>query len=327
MIATSNVACPVCRSPVSGQPLYKYSAYQAATHFCPATRNKDRHRRLEAAIRKLWATDECVILRCDGCGFAFGQPLVAGDEEFYTILHEQRGYPSWRWDYDVANAHALGNLDGGKILDFGAGSGVFLKSLGPEWSCHAIESSATNCSTLRAAGIQVLADLESACQTQAGAFSAISMFQVLEHIADFRSVLLQCRRLISPSGVLIITVPDGDAMIRQTRLTGCHDMPPNHIAKWTQHSLYRALRDTGFTPQVVVKEPGSKNHLIGSIHLRLQAQATNPRSLAAHVYKVQNKRLRVALLALAAISALPPTLLHLRSLWEGGALAVVAAPA
>jgi SAM-dependent methyltransferase len=278
-------------------------------------------------IRNLWGGNDCIVLRCDDCGFAFGQPLVAGNEDFYTILHEQRGYPSWRWDYDVANIHALGGLNGGDILDFGAGTGVFLKSLGREWSCHAVESSVTNCSTLRAAGIQVLPNLESACHTHAGTFSVISTFQVLEHIADFRSVLFQFRRLIRPGGRLIITVPDGDAMIRQTRLTGCQDMPPNHIAKWTQRSLVRALRDTGFTPQVVVEEPGSRGHLIGSLHLRLQAQATNPRSLAAQIYRVQNKRMRAAMLALVAISLLPPTLLHAKALWKGGALAVVAAPA
>jgi SAM-dependent methyltransferase len=253
--------------------------------------------------------------------------LVAGNEQFYTILHEQRGYPSWRWDYDVANTHALSSLDGGHILDFGAGTGVFLKSLGREWSCHAVESSVTNCFTLREAGIQVFPDLEAACQTHAGAFNVISMFQVLEHIADFRSVLLQFRRLIRPGGLLIITVPDGDAMIRQTQLTGCHDMPPNHITKWTQQSLFRALRDAGFAPQVTVEEPGSSGHLLGSLHLRLQAQATNPRSLAAQIYRVQNKRMRAALLALVAISLLPTTLLHGKALWKGGALAVVAAPA
>ena len=83
-------------------------------------------------------------LRCRECGFGFGFPFVGGDEEFYSILHEQRGYPDWRWDYDVALSHALSRYAGGKILDVGAGVGKFLRRLGPAWDRYAVEASDLN---------------------------------------------------------------------------------------------------------------------------------------------------------------------------------------
>src|SRR5580765_7648164 len=96
------VYCPVCDSPCSDDPIYRYTVSEAAAHFCPRTRNADRNRRLAECIKRLWQGETCVIQRCRQCGFAFGYPFVGGDEEFYSILHEQKGYPAWRWDYDYA---------------------------------------------------------------------------------------------------------------------------------------------------------------------------------------------------------------------------------
>lgn len=75
----------------------------------------------------------------------------------------------------------------------------------------------------------MLSALEEAIVTEEGAFDVISLFQVLERIADFRGVLTRVNKLLRPGGKLVITVPGSDAMIRQERVTGCHDMPPNHI--------------------------------------------------------------------------------------------------
>src|SRR6266704_1242568 len=100
--SSQSVECPVCGSLCSGTGLYRYTVVEAAAHFCPRTRDADRHRRLQACIRRLWQGEECVILRCSACGFAFGHPFVGGDEEFYSILHEQKDYPAWRWDFDFA---------------------------------------------------------------------------------------------------------------------------------------------------------------------------------------------------------------------------------
>jgi hypothetical protein len=83
--------CPVCGVSCSESPLYRYTAAAAAAHFCPRTRDAGRNHRLEQSIRKLWQGETCVILRCKACTFTFGYPFVGGDEEFYSILHDQLG--------------------------------------------------------------------------------------------------------------------------------------------------------------------------------------------------------------------------------------------
>jgi len=137
-ITLNEVSCPVCHKHCDAKPLYRYTVFQAASHFCPPGRDASRYERLVTCIRRLWKGDECVILRCGNCGFSFGHPFVGGEHEFYRILHEQKGYPTWRWDYDVALAEALMKFPGGKVLDVGAGVGMFLRGLPDSWQPYEV---------------------------------------------------------------------------------------------------------------------------------------------------------------------------------------------
>jgi SAM-dependent methyltransferase len=322
-----HVSCPVCQSLCTDPPLSQYSVTEASAHFCPSTRDAERNARLQACIRRLWQGEECSILRCRECGFSFGHPFVGGDEEFYSILHEQKAYPGWRWDYDVALDTALKAKDGGRILEIGAGVGNFLKSLAQKWERFAVEASESNRLELEKAGIRVFRDLPATVMTEAGSFEVIVLFQVLEHIAEFKSILVQCRKLLKADGRLVITVPDADAMIRQERLTGHADMPPNHINKFTPQSLSRALLDAGFAPGPVIPEPSSWRNLKASLHMRVATDAAQEKTLAAQVYRIKNKRLRQPFLVLLGAPALLRLLPHVMKLQQGGAFAITASPA
>lgn len=316
-------SCPVCGSNCDDPPLYEYTAEEAAAHFCTPTRNSERNRRLKECILRLWQGSTCVILRCRECGFAFGSPFVGGDEEFYCLLHEQRGYPAWRWDYDIAITEAVNKFNGGRILDIGAGVGNFLKRLDRSWERYALEGSDLTRGDLESAGLRVFRDLGEAADLHAGEFQVITIFQVLEHLAEFELVLSQCRRLLGADGRLVVTVPDGDAMIRQECLTGCADMPPNHLSKWTPSSLGRILSSAGFEVGKVVAEPHSWRNVVAAIHLKVMADAAKGRPMSAQVYAIKNKRFRVFALAMLGVPAFVKLVRHLRPLSAGGAFAIV----
>ncbi|MBI1870496.1 MAG: class I SAM-dependent methyltransferase [Chlamydiae bacterium] len=319
----SDMLCPVCNTH-SFSILYQYTASQAATHFCSALRDADRNRRLEKSIRRLWNGKECRILQCGNCGFSFADPFVGGDEDFYSILYEEADYPAWRWDYDVALHEVLFLRKGGTILDIGAGFGKFLAHLSKEWQCYGVEASEVNRSRLETIGIKVFCDLSEAMQVKTGAFEVITLFQVLEHVSEFHKMLVDCRRLLCAGGQLVVTVPDGDAMIRQERITGCADMPPNHVCKWTPKSLTMALKEAGFVVQKIMVEPSSWRKVKGNVYLKICADAQKSHSLAAQIYRLRSRRLRAPLLACLGFSALLRMLPHVRNLRTGGAFAVVA---
>jgi SAM-dependent methyltransferase len=250
-------------------------------------------------------------------------PFIAGDEEFYGILHEQRGYPAWRWDYDLALEAALQPRGKGRILDVGAGSGIFLASLPGDWSVHAVEGSATTRAELTTSGIHVFSTLDEAASTARGTFHVITLFQVLEHLANFRETLLACKSLLVSGGTIVITVPEANAMRRQEEITGCADMPPNHICKWTPGSLALVLQDAGFRPGPPSFEPASIKSILGAIHLQILSDRRHGNSLANRVYRIEKRPLRVLLLGLLALPAFFRIMPHMGKLCRRTAFGMV----
>jgi SAM-dependent methyltransferase len=302
--STTTVACPVCGTVITDPPRRRFTAAQAAAHFCPRSRDAGRHDRLQRTVQRLWGGDEGLVFLCPTCSFGFAWPHVGGDEEYYGILHEQAGYPAHRWEYDWTVAHVLSRFPGGgTILDIGAGSGVFLRGLGPDWRALATEGSPATREILTRAGIGCFTDLTAALATHRGSCSVVTMFQVLEHIAGFRDVLAACHDLLRPGGMVVVSVPLGPDLFTQEDLTGCPDMTPNHVNKWSPEALARALHDAGFDPQSAVVAPLRLRNLTSRVELITRAQAArNPGSLAARAYALGNRQLRRG--ALAAISAL-----------------------
>ncbi|MEN3368668.1 MAG: hypothetical protein V7609_811 [Verrucomicrobiota bacterium] len=319
-----NMDCPVCGCPCHGVPSARYSIAKAAAHFCPPGRDLDRYNRLVECIDRLWNHRDCVVLHCPECGFGFGLPFRSGDEEFYGILHEEHSYPTWRWDYGLAMRLAIDRLGGGRILDVGAGTGAFLTSLPKTWAPHAIEGSDTIRTQLRSNEIIVFDNMQAAKEAVGGTVDVVTLFQVLEHIAEFREMLSDCRSLLRAGGILIVTVPEASAMLRQEKITGCADMPPNHINKWTTKSLAIALENAGFHPGEAFFEPVSLRSIRGVLHLRILADRKGPGSWASRIYRFQNRKVRAALLALLALPAFFKLAPHLTHLCRRTAFAMVA---
>ena len=314
--------CPVCASPAA--PAVRYTAGEAAAYFCPPHRDADRNQRLETAIRDLWDGDTCTVHRCPSCGFGFGDPYVGGDDAFYTALHEQMAYPSWRWDYDVA-VDALSSTPVARVLDVGAGSGAFLRSLPDGVERFAVESSPTTIAALAGAGVEARARLEDFGPEYDASFDAVTLFQVLEHIAPARETLRQCARLLRPGGLLVVTVPEAQAMFDQESVLGAPDMPPNHVNRWTPASLSMAVEQVGLRPEDHQAEPGGLGQVRGKVHLRILRDAQRPRSLAGLAYRVRSRAVRAGLLVAIAPLVLARLLPHTRYLLSGGAFALVAA--
>jgi len=239
-------------------------------------------------------------------------------------LHEQKDYPAWRWDYDIAVEHAIEKFSGGRVLDIGAGVGNFLCRLEANWECYGVEGSESTRSELEARAIKVFRGLSEATQSHAGTFQVITLFQVLEHIADFDLILKQCHQLLAAGGRLVITVPDGDAMIRQEQMTGCPDMPPNHINKWTPASLSGVLERIGFYPSQPIYEPPSWKSLRPNLNLRISADAVIKNSLASQAYRIRTKSVRVTALSLLGVPALIRMIPYGKQLRAGGAFGLIA---
>ena len=142
------------------------------------------------------------------------------------------------------------------VLDFGCGDGNFLRTaslLGFE--AVGIDFSESRQTRNRSLGaVQLYSNLlELEEQRSAGEwFDVITLFQVLEHLAEPLTVLKSLAEWIQPGGLLVLEVPDA---------RGCSDVPTTHedhnladplehINQFTSDTLSSMAQQAGFTPVV-----------------------------------------------------------------------------
>jgi len=145
----------------------------------------------------------------------------------------------------------LGDLKPGKLLEVGTGAGRFLHRMHrARWIVQGTEldpAAAARARRKYSLDVDVgnLVDLHYA----AGAFDAVAMSQVLEHVHDPLALLKECHRVLRPGARLVLTTPN--ALARAHRLYGRYWRglePPRHLHLFTPAALSRCARAAGFAP-------------------------------------------------------------------------------
>jgi 2-polyprenyl-3-methyl-5-hydroxy-6-metoxy-1,4-benzoquinol methylase len=94
----------------------------------------------------------------------------------------------------------------GKILDIGAGTGEFLSvAKNDGWKTIGVEPSDRAKSIAKNKGISFV---EATSELEDHSFDLISMWHVLEHVPDLDKQIIELKRLLKPTGTLIIAVPN-----------------------------------------------------------------------------------------------------------------------
>lgn len=94
----------------------------------------------------------------------------------------------------------------GRILDIGAGTGEFLSvAKNDGWKTIGVEPSDRAKSIAKNKGISFV---EATSELEDHSFDLISMWHVLEHVPDLDKQIKELKRLLKPSGTLIIAVPN-----------------------------------------------------------------------------------------------------------------------
>jgi 2-polyprenyl-3-methyl-5-hydroxy-6-metoxy-1,4-benzoquinol methylase len=94
----------------------------------------------------------------------------------------------------------------GRILDIGAGTGDFLSvAKNDGWETIGVEPSERAKSIAKNKGVSFV---EQTSELENNSFDLISMWHVLEHVPDLDAQIKELKRLLKPSGTLIIAVPN-----------------------------------------------------------------------------------------------------------------------
>ncbi|MBZ5525565.1 MAG: class I SAM-dependent methyltransferase [Acidobacteriia bacterium] len=189
------------------------------------------------------------ILRCNRCGLGHTSPAPDDLAPFYRDYHGGRhGFTA---AYCVQRRmrflrRTITTPSGGRLLDVGCGDGAFLVAAqAAGWQVTGTEM---NPEAARSRGLDVYSELQEV--SRFAPFACITLWHTLEHMRDPHRVIASLRDLLSPSGALIIAVPDAGGW--QARLFGAHwfhlDVP-RHLYHFTRESLANLLRSCGFTPE------------------------------------------------------------------------------
>jgi SAM-dependent methyltransferase len=135
----------------------------------------------------------------------------------------------------------------GRILEVGCGVGHFLtaaRKVGFEtWGTEISSSALTR---LQALGFDVrrgdLPDLRLPDEH----FDAVVLFEVIEHLPDPGRYLQECRRLLRPGGLLLLTTPNFDSLSRRLLGARWRVVDPEHLVLMTPRGMQALLQRTGF---------------------------------------------------------------------------------
>jgi SAM-dependent methyltransferase len=202
------------------------------------------------------------IVRCRTCGHmqldAFpAEEVLAeayGEAESGDYVEEEAGQRATAaWVLERVERH----VTPGELLDLGCWVGFMLaEARGRGWSVHGVEPSEFASAFARERlGLEVVTAAIDEAELPAGAFNAVFMGDVIEHLVDPASALDRIGELLAPGGVVALALPDAGSRLARAMGPRWWSVLPTHVQYFTRDSLATLLRRRGFAPLVVRSAP------------------------------------------------------------------------
>jgi 2-polyprenyl-3-methyl-5-hydroxy-6-metoxy-1,4-benzoquinol methylase len=198
-----------------------------------------------------------VIVECENCTFKFTNPRP--DEASIGAYYESEEYVSHsnsksglinkayhvvrsittKQKVELINTYKTGK---GKILDYGCGTGVFIKACQKDgWQVEGVEPN-NNARAIAEKDLNkdIANNLEAVVSDK---FDVITLWHVLEHIHLLNETTKQLLELLAEDGILIIAVPNADSHDAKLYKENwaAYDVP-RHLYHFTQPTMKRFLK-------------------------------------------------------------------------------------
>ncbi len=213
------------------------------------------------------------LVRCRSCGLvSVANP--PSDEELERFYSRRGGYhldvlgdtPQAARLERLARRH-LGQLrvrvrPTGRLLDVGCASGAFLRAAREEgFNAVGVERNRDTAAAARALGLEVRDGTIEQAGFPAVTFDVVTFWDVIEHLPDPASALLEAARILRPGGTVAFSTPNVDGLF--PRLSGAvgrrvgywtHPEPPAHLHQFSVTTLARLLERCGFRVDAVAHD-------------------------------------------------------------------------
>jgi 2-polyprenyl-3-methyl-5-hydroxy-6-metoxy-1,4-benzoquinol methylase len=215
-------------------------------------------------------------VRCPNCSLIYVS-LILREDLMYKYWREELAWtrvlltgPQMEMDqakYDYGLDLVSAYVPAGKILDIGTGTGHFVRHAGGKgWETLALELNVESVESLRNEGIEVIVKPLELADLSSGTFDAISMWEVLEHLAEPKTALAEARRLLKDDGVLLILVPNSASLVtsllhEKSNTFGGHSHL-NHFNPKSIRSVLNSLHFDILEMETVITELGTINNYL-----------------------------------------------------------------
>jgi 2-polyprenyl-3-methyl-5-hydroxy-6-metoxy-1,4-benzoquinol methylase len=192
----------------------------------------------------------------------------------------------------------------GKILDIGAGTGEFLSvAKNDGWQTIGVEPSDKAKAIAKSKGVSFV---EQTSELENHSFDVISMWHVLEHVPDLDKQIKELKRLLKPTGTLIIAVPNFKSFDAKHygKFWAAYDVPIHfwHFSKTAIKLLFEKEEmklekvlpmkfDSFYVSLLSEKYKSGKMNFIKAFFIGLQSnwKASKHFEYSSHIYILKNK--------------------------------------
>jgi SAM-dependent methyltransferase len=193
------------------------------------------------------------FVRCAACGHSQLDPMPA-----QTVLEESYGEAASE-DYDeeeagqrATAARELARLERyaparERLADLGCWTGFLASEAARRgWQPVGVEPSRWAAERARERGVEVVVAPLLEADLGEGAFAAVTMGDVIEHVPDPGVALDRAARLLAPGGVLWLATPDAGSRVARALGRRWWSVIPTHVHLFTRGSIARLLERHGF---------------------------------------------------------------------------------
>ncbi len=199
---------------------------------CPACGNSRPER-----CKPVYVIPEFEVLRCGDCELTFINRLVDDNFGFdleYDLSADTllvgKAVSDFRRLKSRLRAAGVSDFRSFRLLDVGCGIGTFLAGAQQEgWKVTGLElnpAAATYAAEKRKLRV-VRGSIEGATGLASESFDVVTLFGVIEHLADPVAAIKQCARVLRPRGFLLLQTPTEDGLIRRA----------GRLLYWVTHGL------------------------------------------------------------------------------------------
>ena len=205
---------------------------------------------------RLGPCDTASLMACRDCGFRFRDPLPSAEE---LSAWYARGYYEHRAGVATSESRRDGLMRGlvakvrryvpaGRLLDVGAARGQFVRLARAQGlDASGVEFSADDARAAVDRGLPVVEGDFAAMGLDDGAYDAVTLFDVIEHLPDPVGALRRAAGVLKPGAYLFVITGNTDAPRAQRQGVRWHYYHmPGHVSFFSRAGLVRALGRAGF---------------------------------------------------------------------------------